>query len=78
MVHHLVLPEWMSTPNHITLFTVALVVTSVVIALIVKRIKFIRKVDLIPGIPGGLTILGNALLMLDVPTHGRNRTRCNL
>ena len=71
MSHRRVVSEWMSTPNSVTLFTLAIVLISVVIALIVKRIRFIRKVDLIPGIPGGLTILGNALMMLDVPRYGR-------
>ena len=71
MSHRRVVSEWMSTPNSVTLFTLVIVLISVVIALIVKRIRFIRKVDLIPGIPGGLTILGNALMMLDVPRYGR-------
>lgn len=61
------LPQWITVPNSVTLFTLAIVVTCAVFFAIIKRINFIQRVNKIPGMFGGFTFLGNATTFLVPP-----------
>nr|CAH0113094.1 unnamed protein product [Daphnia galeata] len=56
-------PEWIPIPNNVTQFTVIVVLASIVLLAITKRLDFILRVNKIPGLFCGLTILGNAPML---------------
>ncbi len=56
-------------PNAMTLLALAVGLVGLVVTLVVKRRKYVKRIDLVPGMPGGSTILGNALLLM-VPPSG--------
>ena len=61
---------WITAPNSVTLFTLMALFFSVVLVAFINRMKFVRRVNNIPGLPGGITILGNASTFL-VPPEGK-------
>lgn len=63
-------PEWIPIPNNVTQFTVIVVLASIVLLTITKRLDFILRVNKIPGLFCGLTILGNAP-MLPISSEGK-------
>jgi hypothetical protein len=63
-------PEWIPIPNNVTQFTVIVVLASIVLLAITKRLDFILRVNKIPGLFCGLTILGNAP-MLPISSEGK-------
>ena len=52
--------------SNVTLLTVIVLVASVLLVATFKRIKFIYRVNKVPGVPG-LPIIGNALVLLVAP-----------
>lgn len=66
-------PEWIPIPNNVTQFTVIVVLASIVLLAITKRLDFILRVNKIPGLFCGLTILGNAP-MLPISSEGKYTT----
>ena len=63
-------PEWIPIPNNVTQFTVIVVLASIVLLAVTKRVNFILRVNKIPGLFCGLTILGNAP-MLPISSEGK-------
>ena len=62
---------WITAPNSVTLFTLMALFFSVVLVAFINRMKFVKRVnDNIPGLPGRITILGNASTFL-VPPEGK-------
>ena len=56
------LPDWISTPNSLTLSTFMVLFVTFVVTAWVKRRRYVERVNKIPGPgKGGLTILGNAI-----------------
>lgn len=55
-------------PNAMTLLALAVGLVGLVVTLVVKRRKYVKRIDLVPGMPGGSTILGNALLLMVPPS----------
>jgi hypothetical protein len=56
-------PEWISAPNSVTLFTAIVVLASVALLAMTKRLNFILRVNQVPGLFCGFTIFGNAPLL---------------
>nr|CAH0105057.1 unnamed protein product [Daphnia galeata] len=64
---------WITAPNSVTLFTLMALFFSVVLVAFINRMKFVKRVNNIPGLPGGITILGNASTFLVPPEEILNR-----
>lgn len=61
--------QWISTLNSVTVVWLTTLFVSCALIVIVKRIMFVSKINLVPGPPSGYTLMGNASLML-VPVEG--------
>ena len=55
-----IVPDWVSTPNTLTLSTVLILLVAWVATLWIKRRKFVIRVNKVPGSYGGYTLLGDA------------------
>ncbi|KAI9564177.1 hypothetical protein GHT06_007915 [Daphnia sinensis] len=72
LVSHVV-PEWLIVPNSVIESTLVVVLLSIVVIALVRRIKFVVKVNKIPGMPGGLSLIGNVFTFLVPPEEFLNR-----
>ncbi|XP_059350194.1 cytochrome P450 4c3-like isoform X2 [Daphnia carinata] len=68
-----VVPEWLILPNSVIGSTLMVVLLSLVVIVLVRRIKFIIQVNRIPGMPGGITVIGNVFTFLVPPEEFLNR-----
>ena len=56
-----IVPDWVSTPNTLTLTTVLVVLVAWVATFWIKRRKFVTRVNKVPGTyGGGYNLLGDA------------------
>ena len=57
-----IVPQWVSTPNTLTLTTILLLFVTLIVVAWTKRRKYIERVNNVPG-PGngGYTVLGDAI-----------------
>lgn len=62
-----IVPEWVPVPNSLTVYGVLAIALTVGIMAALRRRRFVKAVDRVPGIPGGLTVLGNTLMILVSP-----------
>nr|QSD59141.1 CYP4C122 [Diaphanosoma celebensis]QST15031.1 CYP4C33-like protein 2 [Diaphanosoma celebensis] len=63
------IPQWIHhfVPSAISVYAVLCVAIVAIVSLVVKRRKFIQRVDRVPGMPGGMTVLGNTPMIVVSP-----------
>lgn len=66
LAFHLV-PEWLVGPNTIIVYTLVVLLLFPIVIALIKRINFIKRVNIISGMPGGISVIGNVFTFLDPP-----------
>ncbi|XP_046451576.1 cytochrome P450 4c3-like isoform X1 [Daphnia pulex] len=65
--------EWFTTPSNVTLFSLMAIFSIFVLVALIKRVIFVKRINRIPGLPCGITIIGNAPTFLVPPEEILNR-----
>jgi hypothetical protein len=61
---------WFTTQSNVNLFSLMAIFSIFVLVALIKRVIFVKRINRIPGLPCGITIIGNAPTFL-VPPEGK-------
>ena len=67
------IPEWIPVPSSLTVYAILTILFTFIVMAAIKRRRYLKRVDKVPGMPGGLPLLGNTHLLMMFAPEGSNQ-----